>query len=89
MTAIVTGGASGIGSAAAGRLRGAGHDVITWDLGGGDIACATARIVSQVPVRLTSITRFQSAGSCAISIPEAPIPAQATSRSGTPTLARV
>ena len=53
------------------------------------IARATARIVSQVPVRLTSITRFQSAGSCAINIPEAPTPAQATKRSGTPTLAKV
>ena len=39
MTAVVTGGASGIGSAAADRLRSAGHDVITWDLSGGDIAC--------------------------------------------------
>ncbi|HEY1842238.1 MAG TPA: SDR family oxidoreductase [Mycobacterium sp.] len=39
MSAIVTGGASGIGSAVAGRLRKAGHDVITWDLRGGDIAC--------------------------------------------------
>ena len=39
MTAIVTGGASGIGSSAADRLRSAGHDVITWDLRGGDIAC--------------------------------------------------
>ena len=39
MTAIVTGGASGIGSVAADRLRSAGHDVITWDLRGGDIAC--------------------------------------------------
>ena len=39
MTAIVTGGASGIGSSAADRLRSAGHQVITWDLRGGDIAC--------------------------------------------------
>ena len=39
MTAIVTGGASGIGSSAADRLRSAGHHVITWDLRGGDIAC--------------------------------------------------
>jgi NAD(P)-dependent dehydrogenase (short-subunit alcohol dehydrogenase family) len=35
----VTGGASGIGAAAAERLRQAGHQVITWDLRGGDIAC--------------------------------------------------
>jgi NAD(P)-dependent dehydrogenase (short-subunit alcohol dehydrogenase family) len=39
MSAIVTGGASGIGAAAADRLRSAGHDVVTWDLHGGDIAC--------------------------------------------------
>jgi NAD(P)-dependent dehydrogenase (short-subunit alcohol dehydrogenase family) len=39
VTAIVTGGASGIGSSAADRLRSAGHDVIIWDLRGGDIAC--------------------------------------------------
>ncbi len=39
MTAIVTGGASGIGRSAADRLRSAGHDVVTWDLRGGDIAC--------------------------------------------------
>jgi NAD(P)-dependent dehydrogenase (short-subunit alcohol dehydrogenase family) len=39
VTAIVTGGASGIGSSAAVKLRSAGHDVITWDLRGGDIAC--------------------------------------------------
>lgn len=39
MSAIVTGGASGIGSAAADRLRNNGHDVVTWDLRGGDINC--------------------------------------------------
>jgi NAD(P)-dependent dehydrogenase (short-subunit alcohol dehydrogenase family) len=39
VTAIVTGGASGIGRATADRLRTAGHDVVTWDLSGGDIAC--------------------------------------------------
>jgi NAD(P)-dependent dehydrogenase (short-subunit alcohol dehydrogenase family) len=39
VTAIVTGGASGIGRAAADQLRNAGHDVVTWDLRGGDIAC--------------------------------------------------
>ena len=48
------------------------------------IACATARMVSQVPVRLTSSTRFQSAGSCAINRPDAPTAAQATRRSGDP-----
>jgi NAD(P)-dependent dehydrogenase (short-subunit alcohol dehydrogenase family) len=39
VTAVVTGGASGIGGAAADRLRRAGHDVITWDLRDGDIVC--------------------------------------------------
>jgi NAD(P)-dependent dehydrogenase (short-subunit alcohol dehydrogenase family) len=37
--AVVTGGASGIGSAVAGRLRAARADVIVWDLKGGDIDC--------------------------------------------------
>ena len=35
----MTGGASGIGREVAARLRGAGHDVVVWDLSGGDIAC--------------------------------------------------
>jgi NAD(P)-dependent dehydrogenase (short-subunit alcohol dehydrogenase family) len=39
VTALVTGGASGIGREVAGRLRDAGHDVVVWDLSGGDIAC--------------------------------------------------
>jgi NAD(P)-dependent dehydrogenase (short-subunit alcohol dehydrogenase family) len=39
VSAVVTGGASGIGDAVVKRLRKAGHDVITWDLGGGEIDC--------------------------------------------------
>jgi NAD(P)-dependent dehydrogenase (short-subunit alcohol dehydrogenase family) len=39
MTALVTGGGSGIGREVATRLRGAGHGVVVWDLSGGDIAC--------------------------------------------------
>ncbi|MDT5256837.1 MAG: hypothetical protein QOD10_1917, partial [Mycobacterium sp.] len=39
MTALVTGGASGIGFEVAGRLRDAGHDVVVWDLARADIAC--------------------------------------------------
>lgn len=39
MTALVTGGASGIGREVAGRLRAAGRDVVVWDKSGGDIAC--------------------------------------------------
>ena len=38
-TALVTGGASGIGREVAGMLRNAGHEVVVWDLAGGDIAC--------------------------------------------------
>lgn len=39
MTALVTGGASGIGREVAARLREAGHGVVVWDLSGDDIAC--------------------------------------------------
>jgi NAD(P)-dependent dehydrogenase (short-subunit alcohol dehydrogenase family) len=39
MTALVTGGASGIGREVAGRLREAGDDVVVWDQVGGDIDC--------------------------------------------------
>lgn len=38
-TAIVTGGASGIGAAVTDRLRAAGLPVVVWDISGGDIAC--------------------------------------------------
>lgn len=39
MTAVVTGGGSGIGKAVAERLRKAGQDVVAWDIAGGDIDC--------------------------------------------------
>lgn len=39
VTALVTGGASGIGREVAGLLRAAGHDVVVWDLADADIAC--------------------------------------------------
>lgn len=38
-TALVTGGGSGIGRETAKLLRDAGHDVVVWDLSGGDIDC--------------------------------------------------
>jgi len=38
-TALVTGGASGIGREVGARLRDAGHDVVVWDLSDADIAC--------------------------------------------------
>jgi NAD(P)-dependent dehydrogenase (short-subunit alcohol dehydrogenase family) len=39
VTALVTGGASGIGLEVVKRLRAAGHDVVVWDLADADIAC--------------------------------------------------
>jgi NAD(P)-dependent dehydrogenase (short-subunit alcohol dehydrogenase family) len=39
---MVTGGASGIGREVTARLRAAGHDVVVWDLSGGDIVCAVS-----------------------------------------------
>ena len=48
------------------------------------IVRATARMVSQVPVRLVSMTRCQSLGLWSNNIPDAPMPAQATSRFGAP-----
>jgi NAD(P)-dependent dehydrogenase (short-subunit alcohol dehydrogenase family) len=39
VSAVVVGGASGIGRAVVDRLRGAGQKVLVWDLVGGDITC--------------------------------------------------
>ena len=46
MSAIVTGGASGIGREVAGRLRESGHDVVVWDLAGETNSAAIACDVS-------------------------------------------
>jgi NAD(P)-dependent dehydrogenase (short-subunit alcohol dehydrogenase family) len=73
-TALVTGGASGIGREAAARLRDAGHDVVVWDLSGGDIDCdisdpdAVAAAMEQtirehgVPTRVVSSAGIGSSG---------------------------
>lgn len=72
MTAIVTGGGSGIGAAAAARLRSAGADVVTWDLKGGDITCdisdsesVTAALAQTpgVPTRLVACAGVGASGS--------------------------
>jgi NAD(P)-dependent dehydrogenase (short-subunit alcohol dehydrogenase family) len=39
VSAVVTGGASGIGLAAARRLKEARHAAVVWDIKGGDITC--------------------------------------------------
>jgi NAD(P)-dependent dehydrogenase (short-subunit alcohol dehydrogenase family) len=39
VSTVVVGGGSGIGGAVVKRLRGAGHEVLVWDLVGGDITC--------------------------------------------------
>lgn len=73
-TALVTGGASGIGREVAGRLRDAGHDVVVWDLSVADIACdvsnpdavsaAMQRTVRErgVPTRVVTCAAVGAAG---------------------------
>lgn len=74
MTAVVTGGASGIGAAAVKRLRAQGHTVVVWDVEGGDITCdisdpdsltaALDRTVSEydVPDRLVACAGVGASG---------------------------
>lgn len=73
-TALVTGGASGIGREVATRLRDAGHDVVVWDLADGDIDCdisdpdavsaAMERTVQErgVPTRVVTCAAIGAAG---------------------------
>ncbi|WP_077088536.1 SDR family NAD(P)-dependent oxidoreductase [Mycobacterium rhizamassiliense] len=74
MTALVTGGASGIGREVVGRLRAAGHDVVVWDLADADIVCdisdpdavsaAMARTVREygVPTRVVTCAGIGASG---------------------------
>jgi hypothetical protein len=48
------------------------------------IACAAARMVSQVPVRFTPSTRCHCSTDSVSNVPDAPMPAQATTQVGTP-----
>lgn len=73
-TALVTGGASGIGREVATRLRDEGHDVVVWDLVDGDIDCdisdpdavsaAMERTVQErgVPTRVVTCAAIGAAG---------------------------
>ncbi|MCV7411956.1 glucose 1-dehydrogenase [Mycobacterium florentinum] len=73
-TALVTGGASGIGREVAERLRDTGHDVVVWDLSDADIACdisdpeavsaAMERTVREhgVPTRVVTCAAVGAAG---------------------------
>jgi len=74
VSAVVTGGASGIGLAVAELLRGAGHDVVVWDVTDGDVNCdisdpeavsaAMAQTVAQhgVPLRLVACAGVGASG---------------------------
>ncbi len=73
-SAVVTGGASGIGRAVAGLLRDAGHHVVVWDLSDADVACdisdpdavsaAMERTVREhgVPTRIVTCAGIGAAG---------------------------
>jgi NAD(P)-dependent dehydrogenase (short-subunit alcohol dehydrogenase family) len=74
MSAVVTGGASGIGREVAARLRDAGHDVVVWDQTSGDIECdigdpeAVARAIERtvrdhgVPTRMVACAGIGASG---------------------------
>lgn len=83
-TALVTGGASGIGLEVAGLLRDAGHRVVTWDLSGADIDCdvsdpdAVAAAMEQtvrdhgVPTRVVTSAGIGSSGPSGLLLKQAP-----------------
>jgi NAD(P)-dependent dehydrogenase (short-subunit alcohol dehydrogenase family) len=74
VSAVVTGGASGIGRAVAVLLREVGYDVVVWDVSGGDVDCdisdpdavsaAMARTVAEhgVPTRLVASAGVGASG---------------------------
>jgi NAD(P)-dependent dehydrogenase (short-subunit alcohol dehydrogenase family) len=74
MSAVVTGGASGIGRAVAVRLRDMAYDVVVWDVTGGDVECdvsdpdavsaAMARTVAEygVPTHLVACAGVGASG---------------------------
>ena len=64
MTAVVVGGGSGIGAAVVTRLRGAGQEVLSWDIAGGDILCdignpdSVTQAMSETAVAVGAPERF-------------------------------
>lgn len=56
--AVVTGGAAGIGAAAAAHLRAAGAIAVSWDRTGGDIACDVADPLSIDAAIAATVERF-------------------------------
>ena len=84
MTALVTGGASGIGREVAERLRNAGHDVVVWDLADADIVCdvsdpeAVSAAIDQtvrehgVPTRVVTSAGIGASGPTGLLLKQAP-----------------
>jgi NAD(P)-dependent dehydrogenase (short-subunit alcohol dehydrogenase family) len=84
MTALVTGGASGIGREVVGLLREAGHDVVVWDLADADIICdvsdadAVSAAMEQTvrehgaPTRVVTSAAIGSSGPSGLLLKQAP-----------------
>lgn len=84
MTALVTGGASGIGREVVGLLREAGHDVVVWDIADADIVCdvsdpgAVTAAMEQtvrehgVPTRVVTSAGIGSSGPSGLLLKQAP-----------------